>query len=151
MAEITLREVTRDNWRPLVLLSRALPQDQQRYVAHNAISMLDAHYSDGAYTQFGVYAGEQPVGYVLYGHDNDSGQWWIIRVMIAYGEQGKGYGRAAMQQVIERLRATPGCDAIYISFVPENQAARALYSSLGFVDTGEVEEGETVFRLTLTS
>ncbi|MCA9908384.1 MAG: GNAT family N-acetyltransferase [Anaerolineae bacterium] len=149
MAEIILREVTRDNWRPLALLSRGLPPDQQRYVAHNAISMLDAYYGDGAFTQVGVYVGEQPVGYVLYGLDRETGQWWIIRVMIAHGEQGKGYGRAAMQQVIERLRATPGCDAIFISFVPENQAARALYESLGFVDTGEVEEGELVFRLAL--
>jgi len=150
MPTITLRAIRRDNWRRIAFLSRTLPQDQQRFVAHNAISMLDAHYSDGALVDVGIYADDQPVGYVLYGRDTDTGKWWIIRLMIAHAEQGKGYGRAAMQQVIERLRATPGCEAIYISFEPENDAARNLYTSLGFVDTGEIEEGELVFRLPLT-
>ncbi|MCC6615581.1 MAG: GNAT family N-acetyltransferase [Anaerolineae bacterium] len=151
MPTISLREITRDNWRPIALLSRTLPPDQQRFVTHNAISMLDAHYSDGALLHVGIYADEQPVGYVLYGYEADVDAWWIIRLMVAYAEQGKGYGRAAMGQVIERLRATPGCDAVYISFVPENDAARLLYESLGFVDTGEVEEGELIYRLALTA
>lgn len=150
MPSINLREVTRDNWRRIALLSRTLPQDQQRFVAHNAISMLDAHYSDGALLDFGIYADDHPVGYVLYGRDTDTGQCWIVRLMIAHAEQGKGYGRAAMGQVIERLRATPGYDAIFISFAPENDVARTLYASLGFEDTGVIEDGEQVYRLPLT-
>jgi diamine N-acetyltransferase len=51
--------------------------------------------------------------------------------------------------LLERLKAQPGYTAILISFVPENVAARNLYASLGFVDTGEIEEGEIVYRLPL--
>lgn len=43
--------------------------------------------------------------------------------MIDRAYQGKGYGRAAIEQVIARLAAQPG-----------NDAARQLYASLGFVE-----------------
>jgi diamine N-acetyltransferase len=69
--------------------------------------------------------------------------------MVDVKHQGKGYGRAIMEQVIDVLKQEPGRDAIYISFEPSNDVARVLYSSLGFVDTGTMLEGETVFRLPL--
>ncbi|MCZ7544525.1 MAG: hypothetical protein M5R40_13845 [Anaerolineae bacterium] len=50
---------------------------------------------------------------------------------------------------MRRLSAKPGCDAIYISFEPNNAAAERLYRSLGFADTGRVEGGEIVYRLAL--
>jgi diamine N-acetyltransferase len=85
----------------------------------------------------------------MYGYDPDSNprQYWIVRLMVSQNHQGRGYGRAIMQQVIEELKQEPDCDAIHISFVPENEGARALYASLGFVDTGRVEDGETVYKL----
>jgi diamine N-acetyltransferase len=56
-----------------------------------------------------------------------------------------------MEALLKRLAAVPGYEAVLISFVPENEAARALYTSLGFQDTGEIEAGEMVFRLSLRS
>jgi diamine N-acetyltransferase len=71
----------------------------------------------------------------------------IIRLMIAADQQGKGYGRAAMQAVIRRLKDQPECGAIYTSIVPENTIALQLYRSLGFEPTGEIFDGEIVLRL----
>jgi diamine N-acetyltransferase len=67
--------------------------------------------------------------------------------MVDEQHQGQGYGRAAMQEVISRLKATPDCTEIKISFVPENSVAERLYRSLGFQHTGLVIDGETVLRL----
>jgi hypothetical protein len=38
---------------------------------------------------------------------------------------------------------------VKISFVPLNTAAACLYESMGFVDKGEVEEGEIVMEMDL--
>jgi diamine N-acetyltransferase len=111
--------------------------------------MLDVYNDSEHLSQLAAYADDMPVGYVMYGFDPDTRDWWIVRLMVAHDQQGKGYGRAIMQAVIAQLSAQPGCDAIHISFVPENAAARALYSSLGFVDTGRIEDGEVVYRLAL--
>jgi diamine N-acetyltransferase len=76
----------------------------------------------------------------------DEGKYWIMRVMVDQRFQGKGYGRAAMELLLDRLRATPDCDEVAISYEPENAVARRLYASVGFHETGEVVEGEAVAR-----
>ena len=99
-----------------------------------------------------VYNDEQLVGFVMY-KPEDYGLakiWFIERLMIGEGHQGKGYGRAAMMALIERLRSQKGYTAILISFVQGNEIAQKLYSDLGFKDTGEIEEEELVYRLALT-
>jgi diamine N-acetyltransferase len=143
---ITLREISKDNWWAIARLSRTLTPEERGYVADNAISMLEAIYEDPD-TVFarGVYDSDTPVGFTMYGQE--IGRWWIIRLMTAKEHQGKGYARAAMQQVIDIIKSMPNTDAVYISFVPGNEIAQKLYASLGFVDTGEIIEGEIVYKL----
>jgi diamine N-acetyltransferase len=45
------------------------------------------------------------------------------------------------------LLETQGCRSCALSYSPQNTVARALYQSLGFVETGEIEDGELVARL----
>jgi diamine N-acetyltransferase len=150
MTNISLREIVKENWRVVARLSDQLSEEHRRYVAHNAISMLDYHHDQETLGQKAIYVDDTPVGYTLYGIDEqDAATWWIIRLMIAPAFQRLGYGRTAMQQIITMLRAMPGCRSIRISFVPANTGARALYEQLGFKDTGIVEDGELVFRLDL--
>ena len=47
-----------------------------------------------------------------------------------------------------KLIAEPGTPNVALSYVPENAAARALYLSLGFVETGEKEGDEVIARWT---
>jgi diamine N-acetyltransferase len=61
--------------------------------------------------------------------------------------QGKGYGREAMQLVIQEIRKRPNINLIKLSINPSNQSAEKLYSELGFVKTGELVEGEEVMCL----
>ncbi len=161
MPNITLREIDKTNYRVIGRLSHTLSPEQQTWVAHNAMSMMDAHYGFGddrvKLTVRGIYADDEPVGLVLWGSfpegfpavtDQTGVQWWVVRLMTAAAHQGKGYGRAAMQYIIDDVRSR-GAEALYISFVPGNDVARKLYESLGFVDTGEVDDGEVVYRLDL--
>jgi diamine N-acetyltransferase len=145
---IILQEITRDNWLPCVRLKVA--PDQEKYVASNAVSLAQSKYEPES-VPLAIYDGDTMVGFVMY-HPEDYGLskiWFIERLMVGQHFQGKGYGRAGMEALIARLKAIPGYNAILISFIPDNAAAQKLYVSLGFKDTGEIEEGEVVYRLAI--
>lgn len=141
---IELRPITRENWEVAVELQ--VREDQRSFVASNAYSLAESKFYPEM-TPLGIYHGDEMVGFTMYGHDAEAREWWIIRLMVAAARQGKGYGRAAVQEVIRRISQQPGCDAILVSFEPENRIAEALYASLGFQHTGRIEGGETVVRL----
>jgi diamine N-acetyltransferase len=144
---ISLKEISSENWRQVAKLSRTLTETQRMQVADNAYSMLEAIYEYPEHTfARAAYAGDELVGFVMYGHEQK--QWWIIRLMVAYSEQGKGYGRAIMKRVIDIVKAKPEAESLNISFVPGNDVAQKLYASLGFADTGIIEDGEHVYKLT---
>jgi diamine N-acetyltransferase len=145
---IHLRDITRDNYRPIGKLKVA--ENQLTFVATNPWSMTQAHYEPGL-TPLGIYDDDTPVGFMMFEDgfsDANIPEWSIWRVMIDARYQGRGYGRAAMKLLLARLRReSRGHQEILISFAPENVAAKALYVSLGFEDTGTLDEGELVYRL----
>ncbi len=146
---LELRPLDKSNWRPISRLSRTLTWEQSQFVAHNAASMLEAIYDPEHLTVRGVYLDDEPVGLVMWAdiRDQEPKSYYIVRLMVAGPHQRKGYGRAVMEQVIDRLRDAPECEKLYISFDPRNDAARKLYESLGFEDTGRLEDDEVVYRL----
>ncbi|TLN10188.1 GNAT family N-acetyltransferase, partial [bacterium] len=141
---VSLREITPDNWEKIVELK--VRDDQASFVASNLYSLAEAKIFP-ACVPLGIYADGQPVGFLMYTFEETRKEWWIFRLMIAAGEQGKGFGRAAMRLLVERMFALPGCGQIFISFEPENAVAEQLYRSLGFVPNNEIFEGEVVYRL----
>jgi diamine N-acetyltransferase len=60
-----------------------------------------------------------------------------------------GYGRAAVLQVIDLVRAD-GATEFLTSYEPGPLEPWPFYERLGFEPTGEVDEGEIVIRLDLT-
>ena len=140
-ATITLRPITADNWHECIRLEPG--EDQKHFVASNLYSLAESRFRPKL-APLGIYHGDEMVGFVMYGLDQDDGNWWIQRIMVAEMHQGKGYGRAALMEVIRRLRAMPDCGRITLSFNPENTRAEKFYESLGFRKTGEVISGEVV-------
>ena len=142
--KVTLKEIDRENFGRCVKLE--VGEDQKGFVAPNVFSIAQSKV-EPAFNVQAVYDGEEMVGFVMYGWDEEEGCHCLGRLMIDRNHQGKGYGRAATEAVIERLRAEPGCKQIMLSVNPANTNAQALYESLGFVRTGEVAHGEEVMRL----
>ena len=58
--------------------------------------------------------------------------------MIDQARQRRGFGRATVEALTRRLLESEGCDSCALSYAPGNAAARGLYLSLGFVETGEM-------------
>lgn len=143
---VTLKDIDRENFARCVKLE--VGEEQKGFVASNLYSIAQSKVEPTFVTQ-AVYDGEEMVGFCMYGYDADEGCHWIARLMIDRAQQGKGYGRAATEEVVRRLKREPNCRQIALSVEPENTIARALYASLGFKKTGEVAHGEEIMRLKL--
>lgn len=143
---VSLREIDRNNYRECINLKVA--DGQKKFVASNLFSIAQSKIYPNL-NPLVIYAGDEMVGFVMYGYNADDERFWLDRLMIAEKHQAKGYGRAAVLDVIERLRQIEDCRELYLSFVPENTGAEKLYTSIGFERTGEIEEGEIVMRFTI--
>ena len=142
--KITLRDVTQETFRSVAKLSVA--DDQKNFVAPNAFSIAEASFSDEAWFQ-AIYADETPVGFAMLFEDFEKAEFGLWRFMIDKEHQGKGYGRAALELIIERVKNHPNATKMELSVVPENIGAIKLYENMGFVDTGRVEWEEKVYEL----
>jgi len=145
---LRLVEIDRHNY--LAVLDLSVSAEQQGFVATNQYSLAQA-YAQPECVPLALYAENRPVGFAMYCLDEDDHQYWIYRLMIDRRHQGKGYGREAMHLLIERIRGLSDEEhrSVYISFEPENRAAKSLYESLGFLPDGRTLYGEVVYRLAL--
>jgi diamine N-acetyltransferase len=98
-----------------------------------------------------IRVGDEIVGYTTTACDPDSADnYWIDDIMIAAEHQGKGYGRAAVTEVIKMIVARyPKCRGVQLTCFRTNTKAAALYTSLGFEQTGGVDEefGQPNYKL----
>jgi len=140
---VKLREITPENFRECIDLKVSAAQNS--FVASNVMSIAQSKIYPTR-QPFAVYDNDKMVGFVMYGFDPDDRRYYLGRLMIDERFQGRGYGRATVLEVIERLKQIEDCREVYLSFVPENTAAGALYESIGFERTGEIDQGEIVMR-----
>ena len=71
--------------------------------------------------------------------------------MIDRKYQNKGYGKEALGLALDFIKSLPCGKAEYcwLSYEPENDIARYLYRSFGFVETGEMDGEELIATLKL--
>jgi diamine N-acetyltransferase len=144
--EVTLREISADTVRAICELQVA--PEQREFVAENAVSIAQAHFEPKAWFR-AVYADETPVGFVMLYENREDKEYFLWRFMIASDHQRRGYGAQALDLVVEHVRGLPGARALVSSFVAGERGPRDFYRRYGFVETGEVEDGELVIRLEL--
>ncbi len=154
---LSIRPVTKSNWHALTKL--AVRDDQKDFVAPNVYSILESHYGydepDGSghwdMFPYGIYDDETPVGFFMYGYNYSNQEFdaFIIRLMVDQNHQGRGYGKFGMQQMLEIFRQDERIHDVGISYEPDNEIARKLYASLGFVEPGKMLGEETLAVLHL--
>jgi diamine N-acetyltransferase len=143
---VTLRNVTKANHIAVIKLKVA--PGQEKFVANNAMSLAQAHFEP--HTRFwAIYADEEPVGFAQIIENAEKDDYYLWRFMVDAAHQRNGYGRRALQLIIDYVRAKPNATALTLSFVPAEGGPEALYRSMGFVPTGEVDDGEVVAKLDL--
>ena len=147
---VTLREITEDTVVQICNLSDTLSEQQKKMVAPNARSIAQAHFSDKAWFR-AIYAGEEPVGFIMLYADPEEPEYFLWRLMVAGPHQGNGYGRSAVEQLIDYVKKQPGAEYLYTSYVPIEGGPEPFYTRIGFESTGEVHDGEVVMRFSLLS
>jgi diamine N-acetyltransferase len=145
--DVTLRDVTAETMRAVCDLE--VRPAQREFVAPNVMSIAQAYFEPRAWFR-AVYADETPVGFVMVHEDPDVPRCFLWRFMIAADHQSKGYGRRALDLVVERLRARNLYEQLLSSYVPGDDGPGAFYLAYGFVETGETTHGEVVIRLPLS-
>ncbi|GIF04454.1 GNAT family N-acetyltransferase [Actinoplanes siamensis] len=141
---IRLEPVTAGNWRDCAALT--VHEEQRRFVADVTYYLCMCHYGD-TWQPLAAVRGDEVVGFAIWAVDDD-GSRWIGGLVVDAKHQRQGIGRELVRQLRERLVAEPGTPNVALSYQPGNTAARALYLSMGFVETGEVEDDEVVARWT---
>lgn len=146
------------------ILKLTVSESQKNYVAANDISIIEAYTAitgNGYAFPFGIYDDEIPVGFLMIGFDVDDywtdapeiarGNYNLWRLMIDQAWQNRGYGKQAVQLALDFIKSMPCGKAEYcwLSYEPENEAARQLYQSFGFVETGEMDGDERIAVLRL--
>lgn len=147
-ARIELVPVNESNFRAVVDMK--LPEEQRRFVAPNVVSLAQAWLEYDVARPYAVCCDGRPVGFLMFDWDVGERNAGIWRFMIAHSEQGRGYGRAALEAAIALVRERGEFDMMNLDYVPGNDTAAALYRSLGFRETGEICEGELCMTLPLT-
>ena len=150
---VTLREISAET--VLAITRLALADSQKGFVAPNALSLAQALFEPMAWYR-AIYAGDEPAGFVMLEDETlapvppaepEIGLW---RFMVDARFQGRGIGKAALEQVVAHVRAKQRFRKIELSYVAGPGSAEGFYLGLGFRHTGRVDGNEVVLELPLT-
>ncbi|MCK5184221.1 MAG: GNAT family N-acetyltransferase [Candidatus Heimdallarchaeota archaeon] len=128
---VTLKDITQENFEELISLF--VDQEQEQFVASNLYTIAQMQFKEEKIAK-GVYVDEKAVGLIAY----DLEDYDIWRLMIDARFQGNGYGRKAMEIVLDILRKDRTLETARTSIVVENVAMRNLIVSFGFKENGKV-------------
>ena len=134
---IYLKEVTAENLDEVLRLE--VRDDQKSFVSSPAVSLAQAYvYYETAFP-FAVYHDQQLVGLIMMGYYEEKHYYTLWKLLIDQKHQNKGYGRKALEMGIAFLKDKFQISEIYTGVTPGNHIAKRLYSSVGFVATGNIE------------
>ena len=146
---VELKAITEENF--LDAFDLKLAPGQERFVSHPIRSLAQAYVYREQCQPFGIYAEGRMVGYVMVIYDYDIPEYDVWHMMIDESVQGRGYGSAAFDRVLDYVRTKPfgTSDRVALTCSKENPAARRLYESKGFCATGVEDEDEIELVLML--
>ena len=139
---VILKCITEDNF--LDAFHLKLRKDQEEFVSHPIRSLAQAYVYRNQCQPFGISQDEEMVGYVMVIYDYDVPEYDIWHMMIDEARQGRGYGKEALKRVLEYLGTKPFGESnrVVLTCNQQNIPGLRLYRSLGFQETGNVDEDE---------
>lgn len=141
--KITVKPINAENYADALAL-KLLPE-QENYVTPSVESLAMAYVYYAQSLPVGLYADEKMVGYALLLYDRDAAAYSICHFSIDAAEQGKGYGKEALGQLLLLAAAKPlgEADKVLISCAGENAAMKKLCKGFGFTETGK-QDGDFI-------
>jgi diamine N-acetyltransferase len=130
------------------VLRLKVAEAQQQFVADNATSLAQAHFTKEAWYR-AIYADETPVGLMMLYDDPVKPEYFLWRLMIDARYQRHGFGRKAIALLVDYVKTRPGATELLVSHSQGEGSPAPFYASLGFEYTGQEIQGELIMRLPL--
>ena len=144
-ATVTLQEVTKKNLDKILNLK--VTPEQEKFVADNAVSIAQAYFYPEIAWFRAIYADETPVGFVMLESDRVNSSYSLWRLTIDARFQRQGFGRRAIELILEYVKILPEAKVLWTSCVPGNGSPKKFYEKMGFTDTGNLDEdGEIIME-----
>ena len=159
MARVQLRDILTEDDKAAVLRLERGP-GQERY-----LGSMESHFEDAIEDaiarprMWSVHDGDQLVGFVmisdgipaetLAANDDIVGPYFLWRLLIDHRFQGRGYGVATIDAVVEYLKTRPDAEVLLTSCEHGEGSPQPFYLRYGFTLTGERKWGEDLLALDL--
>jgi diamine N-acetyltransferase len=144
-ADLRLEPVTQENVRAACKLK--LRPDQEGLVAPVAWSLADAYTMPEIAWPRLIYDGDQLVGFIMAAfapeHENPLFHSYLWRLNIGAENQGKGYGRFAVEQLCQEAMRR-GYHRLTVCYHAGHHGPEDFYRRLGFHPTGRYNHGEAI-------
>jgi diamine N-acetyltransferase len=124
---------------------------QRGFVARNPWSLAQALTEHEVAWPRAIVADGEVVGFLMLEidpDDEDGQSFFLWRLMVGAEHQGRGFGSRAVAAACDEVRARGGTE-LYTSWAEGDGGPGPFYLKIGFVPTGEIDDGETVGRLSL--
>ncbi|PFD41972.1 GNAT family N-acetyltransferase [Bacillus cereus] len=148
---VQLKVVTRENWEEALNLQ--VKENQTKFVPAVAVSLAKVYIKpDGEnveYIPFAIYDRDLIVGFIMHAFVRETtDMYWINGFIIDKKQQGNGYGKAALKEIINLIKNRfKECKEIRLTVHKDNISAKKLYERYGFQALGKIYDGEQVYRL----
>jgi diamine N-acetyltransferase len=150
-----LADVTPNNFEQIINLKSNVEQEQkiqiyERWVGSNAFFLAVCQVYK--FTPKAIYDSETLIGFTCHGYNPETERYQLISIMLGHQYQGKGYGIASINLVVDDMKKQYNCREIYLTVIHNNYNAIKAYERMGFIATGEIEKAfhdEHVYKLIL--
>lgn len=152
MNEVHLEPIDHSNWRQALQI-RSTPEQVEFVTEYEPVALqilAKSYVGEGGleWEPFAIFAGDTMVGVFAIAHSGIECQ--VFNFLIDRSFQGRGYGRAAMDAIVDHIRRKlPDCKELTLTSHPRNIRAQKLYRSVGFVATGKERVGGPIWQFDL--
>ncbi|GAA0729423.1 hypothetical protein GCM10008905_29370 [Clostridium malenominatum] len=145
---IYFKNITEENLKECIDLK--ISKEQEKYLPHTNVASIAESKFYPQWVTLGIYKDDKMIGFAMYGVDDEEADCiCLIRFMIDEQYQGKGYGKRALEFLLNRIKEESKPSKIYLSFHPDSIVAKKLYLSFGFTQfiTGFESEDEVFYEI----
>ncbi|KFI44956.1 acetyltransferase [Bifidobacterium bohemicum DSM 22767] len=144
---VQLRDIDASNFYQVLAMHRP---EAEEYVAPNSVSLAEAwlYRNEHTVVPLAIYEGDSLVGFVMTHDDLANNIRDIWRILIPEEHVNHGYGLQTLRFLAQQAQLE-GFACLRLSYVPGNALAEHVYRKLGFVPTGEIDDGEIVMERAL--
>lgn len=151
---IQLKTITYENFQDVVDIYETLSESDKTHVAPNLRSIAEAYLTYDIAWPRAIMLEDELIGFIMMAQDNfmaleeDTPSYYLWRFMITPPHQNKGYGKQVLDMMVQKCK-DENIRYLHVSCTRNDPMPYDMYIKYGFEDTGRVEDGEQVLKLSI--